>query len=150
MARVADELGFTTMSLYRYVTSKEELLQLMWNASAQGAGEPGARGRRLAGAAAVVGDHPAGHARPASVDHPDADGRAAAGAELAALRGAGLEAMDGTGLADADKLRVIGLLSSYTLSEARMADDAARGAAAASGGGTAAGAGGGAGAAVDL
>ena len=38
----------------------------------------------------------------------------------------GLEALDGTGLADADKLRVIGLLSSYTLSEARMANDAAR------------------------
>ena len=38
----------------------------------------------------------------------------------------GLEAMDGTGLADADKLRVIGLISSYTLSEARMAHDAAR------------------------
>ena len=37
MARVAKELGFTTMSLYRYLTSKEELLQLMWNASAQGA-----------------------------------------------------------------------------------------------------------------
>ena len=28
MARVAEELGFTTMSLYRYVTSKDELLQL--------------------------------------------------------------------------------------------------------------------------
>ena len=38
----------------------------------------------------------------------------------------GLEAMDDTGLADADKLRVIGLISSYTLSEARMAHDAAR------------------------
>src|SRR3984885_12673349 len=37
MARVAAELGFTTMSLYRYVASKEELLQLMWNASARGA-----------------------------------------------------------------------------------------------------------------
>jgi AcrR family transcriptional regulator len=34
MARVAKELGFTTMSLYRHVTSKDELLQLMWNASA--------------------------------------------------------------------------------------------------------------------
>src|ERR1700751_4939270 len=37
MARVAHELGFTTMSLYRHVGSKEELLQLMWNASALGA-----------------------------------------------------------------------------------------------------------------
>ena len=38
----------------------------------------------------------------------------------------GLEALDASGLADADKLRVIGLISSYTLSEARMAHDAAR------------------------
>jgi tetracycline repressor-like protein len=37
MARVAKELGFTTMSLYRHVSIKDELLQLMWNASAQGA-----------------------------------------------------------------------------------------------------------------
>src|ERR1700723_1592975 len=37
MARVAAELGFTPMSLYRYVASKEELLQLMWNGSARGA-----------------------------------------------------------------------------------------------------------------
>jgi hypothetical protein len=42
----------------------------------------------------------------------------------------GLEALDGTGLADAEKIRVIGLLASYTLSEARMANDAARAAAA--------------------
>lgn len=37
MARVAKELNFTTMSLYRHIASKDELLQLMWNASAQGA-----------------------------------------------------------------------------------------------------------------
>ena len=38
----------------------------------------------------------------------------------------GLETLDDTGLAEADKLRVIGLISSYTFSEARMAHDAAR------------------------
>jgi len=37
-----------------------------------------------------------------------------------------LEALDGTGLADAEKMRAIGLISSYTLSEAKMANDAAR------------------------
>jgi hypothetical protein len=50
----------------------------------------------------------------------------------------GLGTMDGTALADADKLRFIGLISSYTLSEARMANDAlraARDAAAAAGDG---------------
>ncbi len=34
MARVAAKLGFTPMALYRYVASKDELLQLMWNGSA--------------------------------------------------------------------------------------------------------------------
>jgi hypothetical protein len=38
----------------------------------------------------------------------------------------GLETMDGTALADGDKLRFIGLISSYTLSEARMANDGRR------------------------
>jgi hypothetical protein len=38
----------------------------------------------------------------------------------------GLATMDGTPLADADKLRFIGLISSFTLSEARMANDALR------------------------
>jgi hypothetical protein len=52
----------------------------------------------------------------------------------------GLETMDGTPLADPDKLRFIGLISSYTLSEARMAYDEVRAAreqaaAAADGGG---------------
>jgi AcrR family transcriptional regulator len=34
MRRVAEELGFTTMSLYRYVPSKEHLLELMIDAAA--------------------------------------------------------------------------------------------------------------------
>lgn len=34
MARVAQSLGFTTMSLYRYVSSKDELLTLMLDAAA--------------------------------------------------------------------------------------------------------------------
>ncbi|WP_168627864.1 TetR/AcrR family transcriptional regulator C-terminal domain-containing protein [Cryobacterium sp. BB307] len=35
MSRVASSLGFTTMSLYRYVTSKDDLLQLMQNSAAR-------------------------------------------------------------------------------------------------------------------
>ena len=38
----------------------------------------------------------------------------------------GLEALDGTGLSNEQRMRMIGLLSSYTLSEARMAQDAIR------------------------
>ena len=55
MARVAKELGFTTMSLYRYVANKDELLQLMWNASAQGAEDLVLEGDGWRRAAAVVG-----------------------------------------------------------------------------------------------
>jgi AcrR family transcriptional regulator len=126
MARVAKELGFTPMSLYRYVTSKDELLQLMWNASAQGAEELRLEGDgwrpRLRSWAIVQ--------REMLDRHPWITQMPMAAPPLApnslAFVERGLEALDGTGLHDGDKLRVIGLLSSYTLSEARMANDAAR------------------------
>ena len=126
MARVAKELGFTTMSLYRYVTSKEELLQLMWNASAQGA-----EGLELDGASwrerlqewAIV-------QREMLDRHPWITQMPMASPPLApnslTFVERGLEALDETGVSDGDRLRVIGLISSYTLSEARMAHDAAR------------------------
>ncbi len=126
MAHVAEQLGFTTMSLYRHVTSKEELLQLMWNASAQGAEELVITGddwrARLRMWAMVQ--------REAIDRHPWITQMPMAAPPMApnslTFVERGLEAMDDSGLADADKLRVIGLISSYTLSEARMAHDAAR------------------------
>jgi AcrR family transcriptional regulator len=126
MARVADELGFTTMSLYRYVASKDELLQLMWNASARDAEDLVLDGddwrSRLRSWSLtqreVIDRHPWITQMPMAVP-PLAPN------SLAFVEG-GLQALDGTGLADTDKLRVIGLLSSYTLSEARMAYDAVR------------------------
>jgi AcrR family transcriptional regulator len=129
MARVAKELGFTTMSLYRYVTSKDELLQLMWNASAQGADELVLEGEgwrpRLRMWAKVQRDMIDRH--PWITQMPMAAPPLAPNSLTFVERG--LETLDGTGLTDVDKLRVIGLLSSYTLSEARMAHDAARAAA---------------------
>ena len=126
MARVAELLGFTTMSLYRYVATKDELLQLMWNASAllTDYGELDGRNwrerlRKWALAQREVIDR-----------HPWITQMPMAAPPLApnslAFVERGLQTLDGTGLADRDKLRVIGLLSSYTLSEARMAYDAAR------------------------
>lgn len=131
MARVAEQLGFTTMSLYRHVSSKEELLQLMWNASAQGAEE-----------LVIAGDDWRSRLRTWAMiqremidRHPWITQMPMAAPPMApnslAFVERGLEAMDGTGLSDADKLRIIGLISSYTLSEARMAHDAARAARAA-------------------
>jgi AcrR family transcriptional regulator len=126
MARVAKELGLTPMSLYRYVTSKDELLQLMWNASAAGAETLVLAGdewrERLRSWALIQ--------REMLDRHPWITQMPMAAPPLApnslAFMERGLEAMDGTGLPDRDKLRFIGLLSSYTLSEARMASDAAR------------------------
>src|SRR5271163_20379 len=126
MARVAAELGFTTMSLYRYVASKDELLQLMWNASAQGAeglvlDGDGWRARLRMWAIVqrdMLDRHPWLTQMPMAA--PPMAPNSMIFVEL------GLGAMDGTPAADADKLRFIGLISSYTLSEARMANDALR------------------------
>ena len=126
MARVAAELGFTTMSLYRYVTSKEELLQLMWNGSASGADSLVLEGdgwrARLRAWAIVQRDMLDRH--PWLTQLPMAAPPLAPNSMIFVERG--LETMDGTGLADGDKLQLIGLISSYTLSEARMANDALR------------------------
>ena len=131
MARVAEQLGFTTMSLYRHVSSKEELLQLMWNATAQGAEELVIAGddwrSRLRAWAMIQREMIDRH--PWITQMPMAAPPMAPNSLTFVERG--LEAMDGTGLSDADKLRIIGLISSYTLSEARMAHDAARAARAA-------------------
>jgi AcrR family transcriptional regulator len=130
MARLAKELGFTTMSLYRYVASKDELLQLMWNASAQGAEALELEGEgwreRLRGWALVQREMIDRHAW--ITEMPMATPPLAPNSLTFVERG--LEALDDTGLADQDKLRVIGLISSYTLSESRMAHEAARVAAA--------------------
>jgi AcrR family transcriptional regulator len=131
MARVAAELGFTTMSLYRYVTNKDELLALMWNASALGAENlviEGAGWReRLRTWAVIQRDMLDRH--PWITQMPMAAPPVAPNSMHFVERG--LATLDGTGLADSEKIRIIGLLSSYTLSEARMAADAVRAAMAA-------------------
>jgi len=131
MARVAAELGFTTMSLYRYVASKDELLQLMFNASALGAETLVIEGddwrSRLRSWAVIQRDMLDRH--PWITQMPMAAPPLAPNSLHFVERA--LETMAGTGIADTEKLRVIGLLSSYTLSEARMANDAARAMAAA-------------------
>jgi AcrR family transcriptional regulator len=126
MARVAAELGFTTMSLYRYVTSKEELLQLMWNGSARGVESLVLEGDgwrdQLRMWAIVQRDMIDRH--PWITQMPMAAPPMAPNSMIFVELGLG--AMDGTPLADGDKLRFIGLISSYTLSEARMANDERR------------------------
>jgi AcrR family transcriptional regulator len=131
MARVAAELGFTTMSLYRYVTNKDELLALMWNASALGAENlviEGAGWReRLRTWAVIQRDMLDRH--PWLTQMPMAAPPVAPNSLHFVERG--LATLDGTALTDSEKIRIIGLLSSYTLSEARMVADAVRAALAA-------------------
>jgi AcrR family transcriptional regulator len=133
MARVAHKLGFTTMSLYRHVTSKDELLQLMWDASTFGAEELVLRGDgwrpRLRMWAVIQREVLDRH--PWIAQMPMASPPVGPNSLLFVERG--LETLDGTGLSDPDKMRVLGLLASYSLSEARMAHDAARASAAARG-----------------
>jgi hypothetical protein len=111
------------------VTSKDELLQLMWNASAQGAEDLVLEGKgwraRLRAWSIVQRDMLDRH--PWITQLPMAAPPLAPNSLTFVERG--LETLDATALSDADKLRVIGLISSYTLSEARMAHDAARAAA---------------------
>ena len=100
MARVAAELGFTTMSLYRYVASKDELLQLMFNASALGAESLVIEGddwrSRLRAWAIIQRDMLDLH--PWITQMPMAAPPLAPNSLHFVERG--LEAMDGTGLAD--------------------------------------------------
>ena len=131
MARVAKELGFTTMSLYRHVTSKDELLQLMYNASAVGAERVPIEGddwrERLRSWGIIQREVLDRH--PWITQMPMGSPPVAPNSMLFVERG--LATMDDTTLDDNDKLRILGLIASYTLSDARMANDAVRAAAAA-------------------
>ena len=126
MARVAKELGFTTMSLYRHVASKEQLLQLMFDASATGAEDLVLEGdtwrERMRHWAVTQRDMLDRH--PWVTELPMALPPLAPNSLTFVERG--LAALDGTGLSNERRMRMIGLLSSYTLSEARMAQDAIR------------------------
>jgi AcrR family transcriptional regulator len=126
MARVAAELGFTTMSLYRHVASKDELLQLMWDSSATGAEHLVLEGEgwraRLRFWAIVQRDLLDVH--PWITQMPMPAPPLAPNSMHFLERG--LEALDDTGMRDTDKLSILGLISFYTLSEARIANDAAR------------------------
>jgi AcrR family transcriptional regulator len=124
MARVAKAVGFTTMSLYRYVNNKDELLQLMWNASATGAADLELEGddwrSRLRSWA--IAQRTAIADNTWIVQMPMATPPLAPNSLIWVERG--LEALDDTGLGDGDKMRILGLVSAHSLIDARMALDA--------------------------
>jgi AcrR family transcriptional regulator len=127
MARVARKLGFTTMSLYRHVANKDELLALMWNASARGMQDFRLEGdtwrERLMGWAVVqrrvIEENVWIVQLPMAT--PPLSPTSLAWVEL------GLEAMSDLAVGDYAKIRVLGLISQHALIDARMAFDERRG-----------------------
>ena len=125
MARVADRLGFTTMSLYRHVRSKEELLVLMLDrVMVMPPVAPYASWREgLAGWAwdllRMVREHPWVHyvrispppATPSSVE----------------LMERGLAPLSDTGLAEQDKAHLILLVNGFVFWTARVETELAPG-----------------------
>lgn len=127
MARLAESLGFTTMSLYRYVSSKDEVLMLM---SDRAAGRPPAVGPD-------VGDWRArlelllGLMQPVLAAHPWMSRTTsvlfAVGPNRLAWMEAMVAALDGLPLSEHEKLEVAGALSSHQLEWARLVEaDGAR------------------------
>ncbi|MGH3424153.1 MAG: TetR/AcrR family transcriptional regulator [Nocardioidaceae bacterium] len=127
MARVAREVGFTPMSLYRYVENKDELLQLMWNASAAGAPRIEGDGWRSRMRSWGLGQWQMLKVRQWVLEMPMVT--PPAGPNSLAWVEQAMRALEETGLSAAERLGVVGLVSSYTLGEARMSYDARRAAA---------------------
>lgn len=129
MARVASELGFTPMSLYRYVAGKDELFLLMVDAALRDDVDP--RGsdetwrealeRWAMAQVAVLERHP-------WYVHLPITGLPVSPSQIRWLDH-GLQALSGTGLSEPEKAGVVGLVASYLLGEARLrveAGDAVR------------------------
>jgi len=122
MARLAESLGFTTMSLYRYVSSKDEVLMLMAD---RASGQPPRVGPEVGGWRArlelllelmqpVLAAHPWMARTPTLLW--------AVGPHRLAWMEAMLAALDGTGVPEQDKLMAVGVLSGHQLDQARLVE----------------------------
>ena len=133
MAGVAQELGAGTMSLYRYVSSKDELLTLMVDTALgppDSHAEPVSQGWR-AGLEAWARRSPPG-VQHSSLGAEGPDYLATAGAQQRCVDGErALSAMAETPLSEAEKLSTLLLLSGFVRNHATLTADLASGAAAA-------------------
>lgn len=122
MSRLAESLGFTTMSLYRYVTSKDEVLSLM---SDRAAGTPPVTDASLGGwrerlelilaiQQPILRAHP-WLARTTTVLHAIGPGR------LSWMEGM-LAALEDTPLTESQKVGAIGVLSTHALDQLRVSE----------------------------
>ena len=123
MAKVASALGFTTMSLYRHVSSKDELLALMWNASAAGIPTITGAGTRERLGNWALAQLRALQRRTWILDLPMAT--PPAGPNSLAWVEQAMAALAESPLGAGERLGVVGLLSTFVLGEARMAHDSA-------------------------
>ncbi|XCM31330.1 TetR/AcrR family transcriptional regulator [Streptomyces parvus] len=127
MGRVAQEVGASTMSLYRYVSAKDELYVLMQEAAfgppePLSAPEPGAGWREaLAAWASAQRDRLHAHLwlLRIPVGGPPATPNSLAWWEQ------GIQALEGSGLAEGDKTSVVLLVSNFVRSEAALMADLA-------------------------
>jgi len=119
MARVAEALGASTMSLYRYVAAKEELLTLMVDAALGPPPPPHpSEGWREALSRWTWGYHERLGRHPWAVRVP-ISGPPTTPNQVAWMEAA-LWAMRDTGLSEEDKASVLLLLSGYVLNEATL------------------------------
>jgi AcrR family transcriptional regulator len=123
MAKVASALGFTTMSLYRHVSGKDELLALMWNASAAGIPTITGDGWRQRLQNWALAQMHALQRRTWILDLPMAT--PPAGPNSLAWVEQAMAALADSPLYAGERLGVVGLLSTFVLGEARMAHDSA-------------------------
>lgn len=125
MARVAADLGASTMALYRYVAGKDELLLLMIDtANGPPPGPSGAdEGWRAGMARWAWAQHAAARRHPWAVRVP-IGGPPSTPNQVGWLE-RGLDCLRETGLTGAEKLSVILLVSGYVRNEAIIAADIA-------------------------
>ncbi len=128
MKRVAERLGFTTMSLYRYVASKDELLLLMhdtcWRPEH---GFDIASGDWRAGLEIWTREQVAILARHPWLEQVRHIERAGTPSQLMWME-LGLRALSGTPLSESEKIEILLLLSGYTFAYARLSATAVDGA----------------------
>jgi AcrR family transcriptional regulator len=122
MSKVANTLGFTTMSLYRHVANKDELLLLMWDRAfgpPPGLPAPAGWRKRL--------EHWAREHRASCLRHPwvlqmTVNGPPMGPGQLGWLD-RGLQALEDTPLSEGDKANVVLLVSVYVLGQTRVTVD---------------------------
>ncbi|MEV0729846.1 TetR/AcrR family transcriptional regulator [Polymorphospora sp. NPDC050346] len=131
MSRVAEEVGFTTMSLYRYVASKDELLALMAETAMGSPPEPppAEQGWR-AGLAGWARALMAGYERHPWFLQVPISGPPLGPVQLSWLE-SGLQILAPTRVEDYERVAVMQLLSGFVRNEAQLRIDLVRAATAA-------------------